>query len=109
MEENRVAAPMEVQSQPVRELPEQEYVDFVREYPNVHSLPEPVIQAMKQGQTMSHAYGRHEVRQLRAANQQLQAQLNRMQAERQERGIGSLRSTGGDRMTDSFLMGFNEE
>ena len=103
MEENMVQTEAPAQ----RELEEQELVDFVREYPGVDNLPEPVIRAVRQGQNLSHAYGRHEVQQLRQTNAKLQQQLERLQ--NLSGGVGSLRSTGGDRSADSFLMGFNED
>ena len=94
-------------------LPEQDLIEFVREHPGLDAkaIPQHVWQAVKQGDSLSRAYGRHELRQLRESNRQLQRQLGLAQAQNaaRQRSLGSLRSAGGSHAADSFLAGFNDE
>lgn len=102
----------EVSQEPAA-LPEGDLVEFVQAYPGLRSetIPQSVWDQVKRGEKLTHAYGRHEVRQLRASNQQLQRQLGllRRDAEARQRALGSMRSAGSGRMADSFLTGFNDE
>ena len=97
----------------VMPLPEQDLIEFVREYPGLDAktIPQHVWQAVKQGDSLSRAYGRHELQQLRHQNQQLQHQLGLEQARAaaRNRSLGSMRSAGGGHVADSFLAGFNED
>ena len=97
----------------VMPLPEQDLIDFVREYPGLDAatIPQHVWQAVKQGDSLTRAYGRHELQQLRQQNQRLQHQLGLEQARTaaRNRSLGSMRSAGGSHVADSFLAGFNED
>lgn len=94
-------------------LPEQDLIEFVREHPGLdaRTIPQQVWQAVKQGDSLSRAYGRHELQQLRESNRQLQRQLGLEQARAaaRSRSLGSMRSAGGSHAADSFLAGFNDE
>lgn len=96
-----------------RELPEEELLEFVREYPDLDAaaIPGHVWEAVKNGESLSRAYGRHELQTLRESNRQLQEQLGmlRSQADSRQRSLGSMRSAGGVGTADSFLAGFNAE
>ena len=102
--ESEPAAPM---------LPEQDLIDFVRDHPGLDAktIPQQVWQEVRQGDSLSRAYGRHEVRQLREQNRQLQHQLGLEQFRHAagSRSLGSMRSVGGNYAADSFLAGFNED
>ena len=108
----------EVQEEPAmelacRELPEEELLEFVREHPDLDAatIPGHVWEAVKNGESLSRAYGRHEVQTLRENNRQLQEQLGLLhsQANSRQRSLGSMRSAGGVGAADSFLAGFNAE
>lgn len=94
-------------------LQENDLMEFVREHPGLdaRTIPTAVWDAVKQGDTLSRAYGRHEMQQLRSQNQQLHRQLGELQRAGDARGrsLGSMRSAGAGWTTDSFLAGFNEE
>lgn len=94
-------------------LQEDDLIAFVQEHPGLDAktIPGSVWEAVKKGDTLSRAYGRHELQQLRANNQQLQRQLGLMQraAAGRQQSLGSMRSIGSSRAADSFLAGFNDE
>ena len=97
----------------VMPLPEADLIEFVREHPGLdaRTIPQEVWQAVKGGESLSRAYGRHELQQLRESNRQLQRQLGLEQARAaaRSRSLGSMRSAGGSHAADSFLAGFNDE
>lgn len=112
LETVEVEAPA-AETQNTQQLPTGDLVDFIREHPGLdaRTIAPEVWQAVKQGDTLSRAYDRHELRQLRQSNLQLQRQLGMAQARNavRQQSLGSMRSTGGGQAADSFLTGFNEE
>lgn len=95
-----------------RPLQEQDLQDFVRQYPGLdpRSIPTSVWEAVRGGETLMHAYGRHELQQLRADNQRMRQQLDVLgsRARSRENSLGSMRSSGGAKAADGFLMGFDQ-
>lgn len=105
---------MELPTEPaVRPLQEQELLEFAKDHPEVDawSISPEVWSAVRRGDSLTKAFDRHELRQLRQSNQELQRQLGmeRTRNTVRQRSLGSMHSTGGGQSTDSFLNGFNED
>lgn len=82
---------------------------FVQAYPDLDpgEIPDTVWEAVRGGRSLMNAYGRHEVRQLRDENRQMKEELARG-ADVRYRSLGSVRSAGKARVTDGFLLGFEQ-
>ncbi len=104
--------PMEQPEEPACALQEQDMQDFVRQYPGLdpRSIPDTVWEAVRRGETLTGAYGRHELSQLRADNARMRRQLDMLstQSRSRENSLGSMRSAGGGQSADGFLLGFEE-
>lgn len=106
-------AAVEPAAPPVRRLEDRELLEFAVDHPGLdaRTIAPEVWQAVRRGDSLTKAYDRHELRQLRQSNQQLQRQLGLAQSRNavRQRSLGSMRSAGGGQSTDSFLNGFNED
>ena len=102
----------ETSAEAVRPLQEQELLDFVRQYPGLdpRSIPNSVWEAVRGGETLMNAYGRHELQQLRSDNRRMREQLGVLssRAGSRENSLGSMRSSGSARAADGFLLGFDQ-
>ena len=114
-EENPEILPEEAPEEPAEELQplqEQDLQEFIRQYPGLdpRSIPTSVWEAVRGGETLMHAYGRHELQQLRSDNQRMRQQLDVLggRARSRENSLGSMRSSGGAKAADGFLMGFDQ-
>lgn len=97
---------------PCSPLQEQDMQDFVRQYPGLDpkTIPASVWEAVRRGETLTGAYGRHEMHRLRADNERMRQQLDVLSsnARSRENSLGSMRSSGAARATDGFLLGFDQ-
>lgn len=95
-----------------RPLQEQDMLEFVRQYPGLdpRSIPTSVWDAVRGGETLMGAYGRHELQQLRADNARMRQQMEVLSghARSRENSLGSVRSSGAARAADGFLLGFEQ-
>lgn len=93
-------------------LQEQDLREFVRQYPGLDpkSIPSSVWEAVRSGETLMGAYGRHELQQLRADNDRMRRELDVLSsnARSRENALGSMRSSGSMRAADGFLLGFDQ-
>lgn len=91
-----------------------EFMEFTQRFPGVRieNVPQSVIQKSANGEmSLANAYLTHLYEQQKAENQRLQQSLDaRAQNEKnKQRSLGSVKSSGNNKVKDDFLLGFDTE
>lgn len=91
-----------------------DFAAFVKEYPNINpkDIPENVWKAVRSGESLVSAYGRHEARQLKEENKKLAQQIEALKKNNnnKEKAAGSQRTAGSkDNRPDPFEEGWADD
>lgn len=113
MMQNHTTAQKRLQEEENKRV-EAEFYEFTRRFPGVRieNVPQSVIERAKNREmSLANAYLTHLYEQQKAENQRLQQSLDaRAQNEKnKQRSLGSVKSSGNNKVKDDFLLGFDTE